>query len=107
MRRVLRLALQLALDEADRIGRDAREKLATTFGRRNDVVAQELLDRAQQLVDRRTVLHQKPFPSIRFSSSHSVSAVRRPMLASSTLFDNPSRNERTCTSVNTPQRRFP
>src|SRR5690606_25169317 len=104
---VRRLARELAPHEIDGVGRDAREELQPALGRRNDLVGEEASHRGEQLVDRRPVLHQKALPSIRLRSSHSVSAVRRPMLASSTLGTMPSRKPRAWTSVKTPQRRLP
>ena len=80
---------ELAADDADGVGGDAGVEAARAGYVGHDLCVEEVLDGGQELVVSGSVLHQAV--SIRFESSHSVSAVRRPMAASSTDFDMPSR----------------
>src|SRR2546426_705883 len=84
--------LELAPHDAYTVRGDASVEAAAAFEIRHHIV-EEALDCSQELVVGGAVLHQPA--SIRFRSSHSVSAVRRPMAASSiagpALLTTPSR----------------
>src|SRR5271168_321954 len=87
--------LDLARDDSHDVGDHARLELACALDRGHYFAVNEIRRRFEQFNRGRTVLHiyESSSPlvscySIRFSNSSSVSAVRRPILASSTLFTN-------------------
>ena len=82
-------ALELAADDADGVGGDAAVEAAGARHVRHDLRIEKVFDGGEQLIIGGSILHYAR--SIKFSSSHSVSAVRRPMVANSTDFDVPSR----------------
>src|SRR5262249_60453558 len=80
----------LPFEHPERVDRDPRVELDPAFDRGHDVSFEELTDRDDELGGRRSVLHYSP-PSISSSRSHSISATRRPSVASSTDRTAPSR----------------
>ncbi len=83
----------LAFEHPERVDRDAAVELHPALDRRHHVPFEELADRLEQLGGRGSILHVRhhPPPSIRSSRSHSISATRRPSVASSTERTVPSR----------------
>src|SRR5206468_2632187 len=96
--------LQLAHDHAQYIRRDAGVELPGAAQVGNQLFIEQLGDGFEELGNGRPVLHHS---STSWSNSHSVSAVRRPMAASSTLGFWPSRNGWVILRQITPQRKFP
>src|SRR5262245_3035693 len=74
---------ELALEHPERVDRDARVELHPALHRGHHVVGEELADRLEELAGGRSILHHVR-PSISSSRSHSISATRRPRVASST-----------------------
>src|SRR2546425_414332 len=114
--------LKLAAHDANCVGCDPGVKASTALHVRNNLFVEETLHPGQQFVVGWSVLHQPASifhlpssyllpSSIRFRSSHSVSAVRRPMAASSiagpALLTVPSRPARAWLMQMTPHRRLP
>src|SRR5437016_2379975 len=77
------LAGQLAPDDGEHVGRDARVELPRALERRHHVLLEERAHGVEQLAHAGPVLHAHV--SVSESSSSSISATRRPRLASSTL----------------------
>src|SRR5262249_40971632 len=103
---LLLLATELALHDGEHVRRHQRVEAAPPFQRRDEIVLEKPPHGAEQLGHRRPILHRQAPPSIRSSSSSSISHVRRPRLASSTL-RTPPRKVWACMSVMIPQRRLP
>src|SRR5262249_30846870 len=98
--------LHLPLQDAERVDGNAGVEPRPAVDRGHHVLLEELPDRLEQLGRRRSVLHHASSP-MSSSRSHSISATRRPKVASSTDRTAPCRCVNAWTSQITPHFNVP